>query len=88
MQTHLCLPLQEGDLLDGSAILGASKGDIVGGGVGGAGVGTILQDLREAYLQDFSESQWGDQRDKVAKEFDRRLSMLAVRSVQNDIAVN
>lgn len=60
----------------------------MGGGIGGAGVGTILQDLREAYLhdQDYAESVWGSQRDKLAKEFDQRLATLAARSLQEDLA--
>ena len=36
---------------DGAGITGASRGNIEGGGVGGAGVGTLLFDLREAYLE-------------------------------------
>ncbi len=36
--------VQDGrDILDGSAVAGASRGNIEGGGLGGAGVGTILQ---------------------------------------------
>ena len=79
---------QEGDLLDGSSILGASKGSIVGGGIGGAGIGTILQDLREAYLQDFGGSEGLKLRDKRAKEFDQRLEILAARSLQEDSAMD
>lgn len=78
------LPLQEGDLLDGSYVLGASKGSIIGGGVGGAGIGTILQDLREAYLQDCGEAE----RDKLAKEFDSRLETLAARSLKESDALD
>lgn len=36
---------------DGAGISGASHGNIEGGGVGGEGVGTLLSDLREAYLE-------------------------------------
>ena len=70
--------VQDGDLLDGSFVLGASKGDIVGGGLGGVGVGTLLQDLREAYLQDFSGVS-GQERDKSASYFDAQLNTFALR---------
>ena len=69
-------------MLDGSNILGASRGSIVGGGVGGAGIGTLLQDLREAYLQDHGGLSGVDSRDQCAKEFDHRLEHLAARSLQ------
>lgn len=74
---------QEGNLLDGQGVLGASKGNIVGSGLGGAGVGTLLQDLREAYLQDYGGSEYQGQRDARAKQFDQRLEILAFRSRQN-----
>lgn len=43
-------PTDGRDLLDGSAVLGASHGRIEGSGMRGAGQGTLLQDLRDKYL--------------------------------------
>lgn len=72
-------PLQDKDLLDGSDIVGASKGKIEGSGVGGSGVGTVLQDLREAYLEDFGGL--GLQRDRCATQFDTSLDQMAARAL-------
>lgn len=54
---------------------GASKGEITGSGIGGLGAGTLLQDLREAYLEDFGGI--GDERDRCAEDFDAKLDRLA-----------
>ena len=79
----LCNGLQDGDLLDGSFVAGASKGDIQGGGIGGLGVGTLLQDLREAYLHDY-DGLGADKRDKIAKQYDSQLQDLALKALQLD----
>lgn len=57
------------DALD---IAGPSGGNIEGGGVSGLGKGTVLQDLREAYL----EGKYGDTRDAQAARFDEQLLAL------------
>lgn len=67
-----------GDLLDGSSIPGASKGNIEGGGATGLGLGTVLQDLRETYLEMFGGT--GKARDQAAKVFDAQLSAVAAGS--------
>jgi len=60
---------------DADDIAGASGGNIEGGGVSGLGRGTILQDMREAYL----ESTFGATRDAQASKFDEQLlSLLAM----------
>ena len=64
-----------GDLLDGSNIPGASKGNIEGGGATGLGLGTVLQDLRETYLEMFGGT--GKERDQAAKLFDAQLRAIA-----------
>lgn len=70
--------MQDGsDIFDGSNVAGASLGNIVGSGVGGEGIGTIIQDLREAYLEDFGGS--GHSRDLCATSFDERLLEIAQR---------
>ncbi|KAK9821294.1 hypothetical protein WJX81_002004 [Elliptochloris bilobata] len=51
-----------------NGITGASHGNIEGGGIGGAGVGTLLFDLREAYLEDRGGA--GEMRDTCAAHFD------------------
>ena len=63
---------------------GASKGDIQGGGIGGLGVGTLLQDLREAYLHDY-DGLGADKRDKIAKQFDSQLQNLALKALQLEL---
>ena len=42
-------------------------------------MGTLLQDLREAYLEDFGGL--GIQRDQCASSFDRRLHAVALRAL-------
>ena len=71
------LLLQGSDLLDGSHVEGASKGNIEGSGVAGQGQGTVLQDLREKYLEQKAALQ-GDtwNRDLYAADFDTRLGEL------------
>eukprot|EP00884_Botryococcus_braunii_P013836 jgi/Botrbrau1/22453/Bobra.0091s0055.1 len=66
------------DILDGSHVGGASRGNIEGGGLGGAGVGTLLQDLREAYLE--ADGIGLALRDARAAAFDRRLQEVAQRA--------
>ena len=74
-----CTPLQgSSDLLDGSNIAGASRGKIEGSGATGVGIGSLLQDLREAYLERFGGT--GQGRDAVARHFDVRLQALAARA--------
>ena len=65
-------------LLDGSNITGASRGKIEGSGATGLGMGSLLQDLREAYLERFGGT--GQGRDAVARHFDVRLQALAARA--------
>lgn len=72
------------DMLDGSGIAGASRGDIEGGGVGGLGVGTLLQDFREAYLEAHGGS--SADRDKHATKFDDRLLEIARTALPADAA--
>ena len=43
--------------------------------MGGLGIGTLLQDLREQYLELFGGS--GKHRDAVAKQFDAQLNDIA-----------
>lgn len=66
------------DLLDGSNISGASHGKIEGSGVGGLGIGTLLQDLRETYLEMFGGT--GKHRDRAAKLFDAKLRDIAANA--------
>jgi hypothetical protein len=40
---EICCGQDGRDILDGSAVAGASRGNIEGGGLGGAGIGTLLQ---------------------------------------------
>lgn len=54
---------------------GASHGNIEGSGVGGLGIGTLLQDLREQYLELFGGT--GKHRDATAKQFDAQLRDMA-----------
>jgi hypothetical protein len=63
------------DILDGSSIGGASHGKIEGSGVGGLGIGTLLQDLRETFLEMFGGT--GKHRDRAAKFFDAQLRDIA-----------
>jgi hypothetical protein len=63
------------DILDGSNIGGASHGKIEGSGVGGLGIGTLLQDLRETFLEMFGGT--GKHRDRAAKLFDAQLRDIA-----------
>lgn len=63
------------DILDGSSVSGASHGNIEGSGVGGLGIGTLLQDLREQYLELFGGT--GKHRDAAAKQFDAQLRDIA-----------
>ncbi|DBA71696.1 TPA: hypothetical protein ACH3X2_001145 [Trebouxia sp. C0005] len=63
------------DILDGSSIGGASHGKIEGSGVGGLGIGTLLQDLRETFLEMFGGT--GKHRDRAAKLFDAQLRDIA-----------
>ena len=63
------------DILDGSSIGGASHGKIEGSGVGGLGIGTLLQDLRETFLEMFGGT--GRHRDQAAKLFDAQLRDIA-----------
>eukprot|EP00803_Ostreobium_quekettii_P005245 evm.model.scf_13EXC.1 EVM.evm.TU.scf_13EXC.1 scf_13EXC:58203-61583(+) len=65
-------------LLDGSGVPGASRGCVEGGGLGGLGMGTLLQDLREKYLE-ISGAE-GSNRDEVAGRFDTRLLDFTVAS--------
>lgn len=67
-----------GDLLDGSNVPGASKGNIEGGGASGLGLGTVLQDLRETYLALFGGA--GKERDQAARVFDAQLTAIAAGS--------
>lgn len=71
-----------GDLLDGSNVPGASKGNIEGGGASGLGLGTVLQDLRETYLELFGGT--GKERDQAAKVFDVQLRAVAVGHCPKD----
>eukprot|EP00891_Asterochloris_glomerata_P001536 jgi/Astpho2/1536/Aster-x1014 len=71
-------PEGSSDLLDGSNIAGASRGKIEGSGATGLGIGSLLQDLREAYLERFGGT--GQGRDAVARHFDARLQALAARA--------
>ncbi len=70
------------DIFDGSHVLGASRGDIVGSGIGGLGIGTILQDLREAFLEDFGGA--GEERDRSGDLFDARLQEVATCAFERD----
>ena len=63
------------DILDGSKVSGASHGNIEGSGVGGLGIGTLLQDLREQFLEMFGGT--GKNRDRAAKVFDAQLRDIA-----------
>jgi len=63
------------DILDGSSVGGASHGKIEGSGVGGLGIGTLLQDLRETFLEMFGGT--GKHRDRAAKLFDAQLRDIA-----------
>lgn len=71
------------DIFDGSHVLGASRGDIVGSGIGGLGVGTILQDLHEAFLEDYGGV--GEKRDHIGDWFDARLQEIATCAFECDI---
>ena len=66
------------DILDGSRISGASHGKIEGSGVTGLGIGTLLQDLREQFLEMFGGT--GKHRDRAAKVFDARLRDIAANA--------
>ncbi|KAL0047428.1 hypothetical protein WJX82_003178 [Trebouxia sp. C0006] len=68
------------DILDGSSIGGASHGKIEGSGVGGLGIGTLLQDLRETFLEMFGGT--GKHRDRAAKMFDAQLRDIAKAGIQ------
>ncbi|KAL3139201.1 hypothetical protein ABBQ32_005972 [Trebouxia sp. C0010 RCD-2024] len=68
------------DILDGSSVTGASHGNIEGSGVGGLGIGTLLQDLREQYLEMFGGT--GKHRDAAAKQFDAQLRYLAASAAK------
>ncbi|CAK0738830.1 hypothetical protein CVIRNUC_001099 [Coccomyxa viridis] len=70
------------DLFDGSHVAGPSRGRIEGSGLGGAGIGTILQDLREAYLEDFGGL--GEERDTTGDWFDARLQELATCAFERE----
>ncbi|CAL5223847.1 g6430 [Coccomyxa viridis] len=70
------------DIFDGSHIAGPSRGRIEGSGIGGAGIGTILQDLREAYLEDFGGL--GEERDQTGDWFDARLQELATCAFERE----
>ncbi|KAK9830010.1 hypothetical protein WJX72_009170 [[Myrmecia] bisecta] len=72
------------ELLDGSRVLGASRGNITGGGLGGLGIGTVLQDLRETYLEAYGGT--GVQRDACAARFDRRLLAISRTALQHSSA--
>ena len=72
-------------MYDGSLVLGASKGAIEGSGIGGLGVGTLLQDLREAYLHNYGGLE-ENERDTSAKWFDTQLEAMATKAQQLDSA--
>ena len=67
------------DILDGSTVVGASHGNIEGSGLGGLGIGTLLQDLREQYLELFGGT--GKFRDAAAKQFDAQLVHIAASAI-------
>ncbi len=71
------------DIFDGSHVPGASRGDIVGSGIGGLGIGTILQDLREAFLEDYGGI--GEERDRTGDWFDARLQEVAPCAFERDL---
>ncbi len=61
-------------------VQGASRGNIEGGGVGGLGMGSLLQDLREKYLEmTVDQGGTGAGRDMVARMLDLRLLRLISR---------
>jgi len=72
------------DLLewDVVTVAGASGGNIEGGGVGGLGFGTLLQDLRESYLE-HAKAEPGAGRDQKAALFDKRLQQIAAQTADN-----
>ncbi|BDA48677.1 Ankyrin repeat and BTB/POZ domain-containing protein 1 [Coccomyxa sp. Obi] len=76
-------PRDAEDIFDGSHVLGASRGDIVGSGIGGLGIGTILQDLREAFLEDYGGI--GEERDRSGDWFDARLQEVATCAFERDV---
>lgn len=76
--------LQFATTADTAAVAGASGGNIEGGGVGGLGAGTLLQDLREAYLEHVPVAGVKG-RDEKASLFDQRLAQIAAQTL-NGIA--
>lgn len=68
--------------MDGSNIVGPSKGNIEGSGASGLGLGTVLQDLRETYLELFGGT--GKQRDQFARLFDAQLGAIAAGTAYDD----
>lgn len=73
--------LQFASTADAAAVAGASGGNIEGGGISGIGAGTLLQDLREAYLEHVVVA--GDLgRDEKAALFDQHLKQIAAQGRQ------
>lgn len=61
-------------------IEGRSAGNIEGGNIGGVGRGTILQDLRDAYL----EGKAGATRDANAVQFDEQVLRIKATVAADD----